>query len=134
MRSSYKENNYGELFKALVIIYNPRVIVECGILDGYSLLHMAEASSADSQIFAYDLFEDYEFKHGKKEEIQNTLDANFCGNVKLIKQDAIEAAENHQDNSVGFLHIDISNDYDNLRKMFKAWHSKIKIDGLVVFE
>ena len=113
MRSSYKENNYGELFKALVTIYNPRVIVECGILDGYSLLHVAEAASSDSEVFAYDLFEDYEFKHGKKQKIQNTLDANFCGNVKLIKQDAIEAAENHQDNSVGFLHIDISNDYDS---------------------
>lgn len=134
MRSSYQENNYDELFSALIAIHKPKVIVETGVLDGFSLLAMAEASDPRSDIFAYDLFEDYEFKHGQQKEVQERLDMRSCKNVKLVKQDAIEAAKNHEDNSVDFLHIDISNDGDVLEKMFDVWTSKIKVNGIIVFE
>ena len=134
MKSSYQQNNYDELFSALVAVHKPKVIVECGVLNGFSLLAMVESSDPRSDIFAYDLFEDYEFKHGQQKEVQNLLDVNFHKNVKLVKQDAIEAARNHEDKSVDFLHIDISNHYENLAKMFDVWMPKVKVDGLMLFE
>ncbi len=135
MRSSYLQNNYGELFSALVRVHKPSLIVECGILDGYSLISLAFPSQPyGGKVVGYDLFDDYEFKHGKKEEIENLLDQHGIANVSLVKKDAFEAASLHSDESVDFLHIDIANDGDKLEQMFGVWDKKMKKGGLIVFE
>ncbi len=135
MRSSYRNNQYGALFEALILIHRPKIVVECGILDGYSLLHMAVAASvSDTKIYAFDLFEDYQFKHGKKEEVEDIIATIPSANVEVVKEDALKAYARFEDESVGFLHVDISNDGDMLRKALDVWHPKIAKDGILVFE
>ena len=40
MRSSYTEHNYGMILKTFVITMKPTVLVEIGVLDGYSTMHL----------------------------------------------------------------------------------------------
>lgn len=134
MRSSYCTNSYGSLFTALAKIHDPKLMIELGVLDGYSLLALAEGASSDCQIYAYDLFDDYEFKHGSEEDVQSLLNDKRYSNVSLLKGDAIAAAKSYENNSVDFLHVDISNDGDILGKVYNAWYDKIKKGGLFIFE
>lgn len=137
MKSSYIENNYGEVFYQLVTTYPPSIAVELGVLDGYSLLHIARGIKKNNMghIDAYDLFEDYEFKHGSQAEVQAILDGEGLGDVATLhKGNAYEAYKNYLDNSVYFLHVDISNTGETVRKIMEQWDSKIVYGGLVVFE
>jgi predicted O-methyltransferase YrrM len=134
MRSSYKKNDYGKLFEALATIHQPKVIVECGVLDGYSLISFARGCPT-AQIWGFDLFEDYEHNHGSRDAILSEFwDEGLAPCLDLVKKDAFEAAEDFEDESVDILHIDISNDGDNLRRMFQCWYGKVKKDGLIIFE
>ena len=134
-KSSYEQNNYGNLFYALSMIYKPKVAVELGVLEGYSLIDIASPMRRTGDIaYGYDLFEDYEFKHDTQENVQDRLNAFHLDNIKLIKQDAFEAAKNHEDESVDLLHIDLSNDGEKLKRAFSFWFPKVKIDGLILFE
>lgn len=135
--SSYKENNYGEIFYQLVNTYPPSIAVELGVLDGYSLRHIALGLKKNKlgHIDAYDLFEDYAFNHGNQAEVQAMLDKEGLSEyATLIKGDAYEAYKKYEDNSIYFLHIDISNTGETVRKIMEQWHPKIVYGGLVVFE
>jgi predicted O-methyltransferase YrrM len=137
MKSSYIENNYGEIFYQLAKAYPPAIAVELGVLDGYSLLHIARAIKVNRQghIDAYDLFEDYEFNHGVQAEVQALLDKEGLGEVAtLYKGDAYEAYKKYADNSVHLLHIDISNTGETVRKVMEQWDSKMVYGGLIIFE
>lgn len=135
MRSSYIINNYESFFEGLVRIHDPKLIVECGVLDGYSLISMARGAKKTVRVVGFDLFEDYEFKHGSVEAIEfEAWKSNVDDKITLVKKDAILAAEDFDDETVDLLHIDISNDGDNLRQMFNVWGRKIKKGGLFVFE
>jgi predicted O-methyltransferase YrrM len=130
--SSYKENNYGKLFTALVEIHQPELVVECGVLSGYSLSAMMDADlRKPCRFIGVDLFEGYPYKHCKYEEMKKFF--HFT-EVELRKKEAVQAAEDFEDESVDILHIDLSNNGNILDDMFDAWTQKIKKGGLVIFE
>lgn len=133
MRSSYESNHYDNLLFSIAEIHKPKFIVELGVLDGYSLRALASGCFPKTQVYAFDLFEEYEYKHGNRDEVNEYLLKNNL-NVALVKLDAILAAELFEDNSIGVLHVDISNDGDKLAKVFDAWTEKIQHDGIIVFE
>ena len=62
MKSSYKKNNYENIFRQICLQTEPNSILEIGILDGYSLQAFVNHSKKDTKIVAIDLFEDYEYK------------------------------------------------------------------------
>jgi predicted O-methyltransferase YrrM len=135
--SSYKENNYGEVFYNLITTYPPSIAVELGVLDGYSLRYIAAGLKKNKlgHIDAYDLFEDYEFKHGNQLEVQSMLiKEGLQDYVTLFKGDAFEAYKKYQDNSVYFLHVDVSNTGETVRKIIEQWHPKIVYGGIILFE
>ena len=136
MRSSYRENNYGQFFSALVAVHKPKVIVECGVLYGYSLASIASSAMFFAErIVAYDLFEDYQYTKAHRASVEESLDNwGLLHIVELVKQDAVEAAKNHEDGSIDFLHIDIGNDAEKLGNMFDVWTRKMKVGGIVIFE
>ncbi len=95
IRSSYKDNEYGNVFRALILSNKPSLVVECGVLDGYSTFHIAHAlrfnrhRGIHSEFFAYDLWEDYEYKHGDYEAVEEMLKSqNLDGFVNLTEGDA----------------------------------------------
>ena len=141
MRSSYIDNNYGNIFRALILAQRPKFIVECGILDGYSTMHIASAlkfnrsRGTESQFFAFDLWDEYEYKHGKIEDVCSMLNTNGLGKeVQLGNCDAFKIAKSFLDNSIDFLHMDISNDGDKLIRTLDVWGDKISKNGMIVFE
>lgn len=141
MRSSYKENDYGNVFRALMLAHKPKMVVECGVLDGYSTFHIAHAlrfndtRGIHSEFYAYDLWEEYEYKHGDLEEVETMLKTqNLDGYVNLTEGDAFEVSEVFDDGYVDFLHMDISNNGDKLIETLKVWGSKISKDGIIAFE
>jgi len=142
MRSSYIRNNYGAIFEKTVEIFLPHKCVEIGILDGYSLLHIAkgakkavEASHHRMNIDAYDIWEDYPYNHGSMEEVRKMLDERGIGEfVTLHKKDAFTVYEDYSDHSVCFLHVDLSNDGEVLRRIVEQWDDKLSFGGLFFFE
>lgn len=141
MRSSYIDNNYGNIFRALILAQRPKFVVECGILDGYSTMHIASAlkfnrsRGTESQFLAFDLWDEYEYKHGQIEDVCSMLRTNGLGKeVQLGNCDAFKIAKSFLDNSIDFLHMDISNDGDKLIKTLEVWRSKISKNGMIAFE
>ena len=143
MRSSYKENNYGGVLRALIMAHLPRLVVECGVLDGYSTYHIAHAlrfndakRGVSSKFISYDLWENYPFKHGQFKEVATMLRENGLLNkyANLHYGDAFVAAGNWDDNMVDFLHMDISNDGDILKRTLKVWGPKMTRGGIIAFE
>lgn len=140
MRSSYIENNYGDLIKNYVISACPKVSVELGVLDGYSTLHIAKGLrdinkmyGIKSNLDAYDLFGDYAYKHGSQNEVSDLLSKNsLLDYVNLIKGDAYKVYSNYD--FINFLHIDISNTGKVIRDILTLWHSKIASEGLILIE
>lgn len=142
MFSSYDVNNYGLVFMSLILAKEPLFVVECGVLDGYSTLNIASAlkfnyksKGITSTFFSYDLFDDYEYRHGNYKDVSNMLNSNdLMFHYNLVKCDAFEASKNHKDDTIDFLHFDISNDGDILLKMLDVWGKKIRTDGIIAFE
>ena len=123
LRSSYIENDFGGLFKQYAIAFQPTTFVELGVLDGYSTLHIAKGiewlaknRAYRGHLDAYDLFDDYEFKHGRKDDVEKLLEDNGVAQyVNVQKGDAYKVYSNYPDMvldkvlAIEFLHIDISN-------------------------
>lgn len=141
IRSSYIENNYGSVLRSLIMAKEPKLVVELGVLDGYSTFNISHAlrfnskRGIESKFFAYDIFDEYGYKHGDfnkvNEMIKNRGLGKFC---EIKKGNAYEVYKDFEDNSINFLHVDISNHGDTLLNILKLWGSKISDDGMIAFE
>lgn len=158
MRSSYIQNNFADIITQYVIAWRPASFVELGVLDGYSTLAIAKGISelerlersrgnntSWPKLNAYDLFEDYQFKHGNMEEVQKLIDDNgISNNVNLHKGDAYKVHSEYNDmeytedgdprGGLEFLHIDISNTGKVVHDIIELWHPKIGSRGLILIE
>ena len=135
MRTSYKENDFGEIFYKLVISYKPETVVELGILDGYSTLHIAKGLSVNGSghLYGYDLWDEYAYKHGDMDDVHEMLlDNRVSQHVTMYKGDAFEVYEEWADDTIDFLHVDISNDGKVIREIMELWHPKVS--GMIAFE
>ena len=134
MRSSYEVNQYGRIFERIIAAYTPRTCVELGVLHGYSTYHIARSLKFYGGLLdAYDLFEDYPYNHAGQEEVFERL-ADFQDTVMLIKEDAFAVSSRYANNSIDFLHVDLSNTGDIVRKVMEQWNHKITPGGVVIFE
>jgi len=142
MRSSYIENNYGEIFENIAFAFIPHICVELGVLDGYSTLHIAKGmkklarlSNHIGHIHSYDLWEDYLYKHGSLNEVNNMLRNNGVDEfVTLHKMDAYKVHNEYEDHTIDLLHVDISNDGKVLEYMLENWDNKLTFGGMMLFE
>jgi hypothetical protein len=121
----------------LVLCKKPIVVVELGILHGYSLLAMALALKqlGQGKIHAYDLFDDYPYNHGNLSEVNFKLHENKVYDyVDIYKADAYKVHSNYKFNSVDILHVDISNDGTVLKYMVEYWTNILTDRGIMIFE
>lgn len=134
MESSYKRNNYGEVFDAIVDAFKPVNVVELGILQGYSTFHIAKRLKmlGRGDVNAYDLFEDYPYKHANFEDVKNMF--KHCENVTINKADAWQVHELYNDQTVDMLHVDLSNTGETIKKTMEHWDSKMVYGGIILFE
>jgi predicted O-methyltransferase YrrM len=133
MKSSYLNKiDFGKLFSTIVFVKNPKLIVEIGILDGFSLKSMVDQTSNNCDINAYDLFDDFIGNHSNYSELINTF-KNY-NNVKILFGNFFDIYQIYNDNSIDILHIDIANDGDIFEFMFKNYIQKMNKNGLIIME
>ena len=137
MRSSYAPAKYDEVLTQLVVGFRPTICVELGVLDGFSACALAEGlrTNGAGHLDAYDLFDQYPYKHGEQTAVQAELDAKgLTPWVTLHQADAYTVHERYEHNTVYVLHVDISNDGETIRRIMSAWDEKMVIGGVVIFE
>lgn len=141
-RSSYAQNNLGEILLTYIKCFRYPLCVELGVLDGYSTSFIAQGLKVNKErwglnghLDAYDLWEEYSYRHGDFISVSNMLvDLGVKEFVTLHKGDAFEVYKNYTDKSVHFLHVDISNTGEILRKIMEVWDRKIYQGGCIAFE
>ena len=124
--SSYKENNIGKTLYDIVIELSPNVVVEFGVLCGYSTLCIAQALrdlNSNGKLIAYDLFEEYEYRHGNMEEVNNLLIENSLEDfVELRRGDLYKWIGNPDE--FDLLHLDVSNDGEVIQLVADKFKNK----------
>lgn len=135
MRSSYKisnDINYGDILSAITFSKSPSMIVEIGILDGFSLSQFIFSSSKKCDILAYDIFDKFNGNHADYNSIVNKF--KDYHNVKINYGDFYELHNTFQNKSIDILHIDIANDKDVIKYTIEHYIDKLKDDGIIIFE
>lgn len=129
--SSYEENNYGELFYALVRIYKPDKIVELGTKAGYSAYHMARAvkASGKGRLYCYDLWENYEFNSVPQSVAQKNL-KKYKNIIRLEPRNVTSVHKLHKTTDI--LHIDLGNEGGILESIIPHWIDKTR--QLIIIE
>jgi predicted O-methyltransferase YrrM len=141
IESSYATNNFGDIFYYTVQSRLPQLIVEFGILHGYSTYYLAKGLQANiskqytGKLISYDLFDQYEYNHGNREEVELLLNTYGLSQFVEIRQGNIfEVCNEFKDLSIDILHVDISNDGDILKKVVEYWDTKLQLQGIILFE
>lgn len=133
MRTSYTNKNltYGDLLNCITMLANPKKIVEIGILDGYSLECFIKNSNNNTQIIAYDLFEDFNGNHSIKKDIIEKF-VNYS-NVKIEYGNFYEL-NNIIDDNIDIIHIDIANNGDVFEYSIQNYIPKLSDNGILILE
>ncbi len=133
MNSSYNNKvDFGDIISTITFMNNPQKIVECGILEGYSLSKFIESSSSTTSIDAYDIFDKFNGNHAIKYQIMEQFSP--YKNVNIDEGDFYDVYEKYQDKSIDILHIDIANNGDVYEFMFQNYVDKLKDDGIILME
>tara|TARA_B110001450_G_C17444952_1_gene409504 strand:+ start:77 stop:622 length:546 start_codon:yes stop_codon:yes gene_type:complete len=133
MNSSYNNKvDFGDIISTITFMNNPQKIVECGILEGYSLSKFIESSSSNTSIDAYDIFDKFNGNHAIKDKI--TEQFSPYKNVTIDYGDFYNVLKTYPDKSIDILHIDIANNGDVYEFVFENYVNKVKDDGIILME
>jgi len=113
LESSYALNNLGVTLYNYVRYLKPDVIIDFGVLNGYSTICMAQAlrENGKGKIKVYDLFEKYEHNHAKLEKLVATFrEYGVLDYIEIEEKNFFDWIKNPE--SFGLLHVDISNTGD----------------------
>lgn len=142
MNSSYAVNHYSDVFKSIVSAFQPTACVELGVLEGYSAVAIGEGlksnyllSGQKGHLEAYDLFGNYPYRHSSMEEVLENVEAAGLSEWITIKEaDAFLAHQLYGNSSVHFLHVDLSNTGETVRRIMEFWDEKMVQGGVICFE
>ena len=100
-------------------------------MDGYSLECFINSSNKDTQINAYDLFEDFNGNHSNKNELMEKFSkySNVqveCGNFYELN--------NIVGNNIDIIHIDIANNGDVFEYAMQKYLPKLSENGVMLLE
>ena len=131
IESSYQQSAMGKVLYDAVIETGAQKIIDFGILNGYSTVCMALAArETGGKVYAYDLFDDYEFNGPNTSVLQENFSRYNVGHlIELKKVNFYEWLNDIEDFDI--LHLDISNDGDIISKIHKATENS---RGQVFFE
>lgn len=135
IESSFQKNDLGQTLYNIVLERKPKKIVEWGTLYGYSTVAMAMALDelGEGNITAYDLFENYAFKHSTMEETQSNINRHGVSEYVTLKRgnfdDWIKDPE-----PFDLLHVDISNNGDTVARLYAGVKDYVAAGATVLFE
>jgi cephalosporin hydroxylase len=124
------------------LVPNNSHFVEVGTWYGRSAAYMAVEIVNSNKNIKFDCVDTWigsdEEAHKKEiDVINNTLYDSFLKNIEPVKDyinpirmDSIKASFLYPDNSLDFVFIDASHDYENVKKDLEAWYPKVKSGGI----
>lgn len=132
MKSSYVQSKYSNIFKSLCFSLEPKKVVEFGILEGYSLQSLIDSCSSETQISAYDIFDEFPFNAANLADVKNKF--SKFPNVNIEKKDFYGAQDTFLDGSIDILHVDIANNGSVFEYVFENYMCKISKGGVCILE
>lgn len=138
--------SFYHLYTEMVEKYDNAIFLEIGTWKGKSAAYMATEianSGKNIKFYCVDTWEGsaehLDPKNCYYEPLLKTKDglyAHFLKNIEHLKnyiipirKSSIEATENFKNNSLDFIYIDASHDYENVKKDLNAWFPKLKKGG-----
>tara|TARA_B100000424_G_scaffold155221_1_gene118698 strand:+ start:693 stop:1292 length:600 start_codon:yes stop_codon:yes gene_type:complete len=133
----YFKPNIGKTIYDYVIENKPKVIVEFGVLFGFSTVCMAQALrdlNNGGRIYAFDLWEKSKYNHGQTIELVDDIlkEYELQDFVKLDYGGSADCLSGIKD--VDLIHIDVNNDGDRLMDFISDIKNKHKVDCDILFE
>jgi predicted O-methyltransferase YrrM len=131
IESSYKYNNLGKTLYDYVLYEKPEVIIDFGVLEGYSTIALAMGcrENGKGKVKVYDLFEDYEYNHSQFDRlIRNIKEYGLLDYVEIEKKNFFDWVKDPE--PFDLMHVDISNTGDIVDLIWDNLHGK----GTVLFE
>jgi len=114
IESSYRKNNLGYTIYETILKLKPKVVIDFGILHGYSIVTIAQALrdlDNGGKVIGYDLFEGYKYKNSIKNVVnKNIIEYDVVNFVELRYGNFYKWVENPDEFDI--LHLDISNNGD----------------------
>ena len=132
MKSSYSENSFDLVFEALAFSLNPRVVVEVGLLEGFSLQCILKNVSEDCKVFGYDLFDDFPYNAANKKALEKKF--SKYKNLTLSKNEYKTVPNLHENNSVDIFHIDIANNGEVFKYCVENYLPRLNKNGIMILE
>ncbi len=135
IESSYHTSTLGKTLYEQVLLHKPEKIVEIGTYFGYTTVIMAMALDelGRGHINAYDLFEEYPYKHptfdGTKENIEKYGLSKYVTLQKKGLDEWLAAPEDFN-----LLYVDVSNNGDVIDRVYDVVKEKIEKGAVVLFE
>ena len=133
--SSYNFSEMGKVLYDAVLESKPKIIVDFGLLYGYSTVCLGMAAKIiGSKVYAYDIFDDYKFNKSSREIVQQNIIKHDLEDVVVVEKRDFNVWVKHPD-PFDLLHVDISNTgeivellYDNLKNK-KNFFSRVFFEG-----
>lgn len=121
-------------------------MVEVGSWKGRSTSYMGELIKKSNKSVKFYAVDTWEGSEEHKEDIEKlhiqgrTLFEEFKSNIELcevsnyitpLRLSSLEASKKFSDNSLDFVHIDASHDYESVLEDIIAWYPKVKPGGII---
>lgn len=130
VESSYKYNNLGKTLYDYVLYEKPDIVIDFGVLDGYSTIALAMGckENGKGKVKVYDLFEDYEYNHSQFDRlVRNIKEYGLIDWVEIEKKNFFDWVKDPE--PFDLLHVDISNTGDIIDLL-----APLQGKGTVLFE
>jgi hypothetical protein len=87
-------------------------------------------------LYAYDLWDDYEYNHGNYDDVVNTISKYKLNDYVTLRKGSLEDAHNDFKGGrpICLLHIDISNDGNVFDYVMDLWSDVLSYGSLIMFE
>lgn len=138
--------NYKNLFTKAVKYYpDGSHFVEMGCWRGRSTVYLGVEIFNSNKNIKLDCVDTWKgsIQHTNDPEFSKILETDgiykeFLENIKpinniinIVRDTSVSAASNYSDNSIDFVFIDGSHDYESVLQDLHAWYPKIKINGAI---
>lgn len=131
IESSYHDNNLGKTLYEFVLYHKPEKVIDFGALNGYSTICLAMGCKENNKgrVKVYDLFDGYEYNHGKLSTlVKNLKEYGLLDWVDIEEKNFFDWVKNPE--PFDLIHIDISNTGDILDII----NDHLRDKGVVLFE